>query len=182
MCCAALSVWTGIAHSTCLPPPRITSPQPPPPQPPPPPLPLELQVPPSWGYRCPAASCAPLRSPPLPAYRTSRHVICEGTADGHLAPCHLAPAHAQDEEDRLACLLVKERHEHEEARVAALEGSAAAGLAAEGPPMPGGGAASRKKCMSGMLRRAGKTREDFPTVQMTRAIDESNRELAQEVR
>tara|TARA_B110001469_G_scaffold120110_1_gene128292 strand:+ start:275 stop:421 length:147 start_codon:yes stop_codon:yes gene_type:complete len=48
--------------------------------------------------------------------------------------------------------------------------------------MPGGGAASRKKCMSGMLRRAGKTREDFPTVQMTRAIDESNRELAQEVR
>ena len=120
--------------------------------------------------------------PPLPAYRTSRHVICEGTADGHLAPCHLAPAHTQDEEDRLACLLVKERHEHEEARVAALEGSAAAGLAAEGPPMPGGGAASRKKCMSGMLRRAGKTREDFPTVQMTRAIDESNRELAQEVR
>jgi len=33
-----------------------------------------------------------------------------------------------------------------------------------------------------MLRRAGRSREDFPTVKITRAIDESNRELAQEVR
>ena len=149
---------------------------------PPPAAPAGATGAPLLGLQVPRRFLCPSPQPPLPAYRTSRHVICEGTADGHLAPCHLAPAHTQDEEDRLACLLVKERHEHEEARVAALEGSAAAGLAAEGPPMPGGGAASRKKCMSGMLRRAGKTREDFPTVQMTRAIDESNRELAQEVR
>ena len=33
-----------------------------------------------------------------------------------------------------------------------------------------------------MLKRAGRVREDYPTVQMTRAIDESNRMLAQEAR
>ena len=112
-------------------------------------------------------SAAPPLSP-LPAYPTSPH---------------LAPAHTQDEEDRLAFQANVERIEREEARASlegggSPEGSAAAGLAA-GPP--GSRDAARKKCMGTMMRRAGRSREDYPTVKMTRAIDESNRELAAEV-
>ena len=93
--------------------------------------------------------------------------------------------HTQDEEDRIAFQANVERQERDEARATALEGggspegSAAAGLAA-GPPGPRD--AARKKCMSTMMRRAGRSREDYPTVKMTHAIDESNRHLAQEVR